>query len=185
MKERVREAAFNLIGPSIKGKLAIDLFAGTGALGLEALSRGASAAVFIERHLPTIRVLRQNIAGLAVEDATTIAASDTYFWARGLPDVLRTPDGGGSHPIKTAQNETPWVVFCSPPYALYQDRRDETLEMISRVQATAPPESVVVVEADGAFDFALLPAAEAWDVRPYPPAVIGIWRKPDDAAAAD
>src|SRR5438105_2010542 len=53
MKDRVREAVFNLLGPSVTGSHAIDLFAGTGALGLEALSRGAARATFIERHFPT------------------------------------------------------------------------------------------------------------------------------------
>ena len=52
MKNRVREALFNLIGPSIKGKHAIDLFAGTGALGLEAISRGAVSATLTEQHYP-------------------------------------------------------------------------------------------------------------------------------------
>src|SRR6185369_13778531 len=55
MKDRVREAVFNLLGPGVKGSHAIDLFAGTGALGLEAISRGAAQATLIERHLPTSR----------------------------------------------------------------------------------------------------------------------------------
>src|SRR5947207_6491605 len=53
MKDRVREAVFNLLGAQVAGTQAIDLFAGTGALGLEALSRGAAQATFIDRHLPT------------------------------------------------------------------------------------------------------------------------------------
>ncbi len=53
MKDRLREAIFNLIGPEIRGKHAIDLFAGTGALGLEAISRGAARATLIEQHHPT------------------------------------------------------------------------------------------------------------------------------------
>src|SRR5437868_14777408 len=57
MKDRVREAVFNLLGPQIAGSHAIDLFAGTGALGLEAISRGASKATFIERHLPTAKLI--------------------------------------------------------------------------------------------------------------------------------
>src|SRR6186713_2214397 len=60
MKDRVREAVFNLLGPQIKGTHAIDLFAGTGALGLEAVSRGASRATLIERHLPTAKLIEQN-----------------------------------------------------------------------------------------------------------------------------
>src|SRR5271165_4697735 len=53
MKDRVREALFNLLGTAVEGKLAIDLFAGTGALALEAISREATRAIFIERHQPT------------------------------------------------------------------------------------------------------------------------------------
>ena len=80
MKDRVREAVFNLVGPSIAGKHAIDLFAGTGALGLEALSRGASRATFIERHLPTAKVLEGNIRALGLSEVSTLARSDTFFW---------------------------------------------------------------------------------------------------------
>src|SRR5271154_4383856 len=64
MKDRVREALFNLLSTAVKGKVAIDLFAGTGALGLEALSRGAARAVFIERHRPTAQTIGRNAAAL-------------------------------------------------------------------------------------------------------------------------
>ena len=67
MKERVREAVFNLVGPAVKGKQAVDLFAGTGALGLEAISRGAARAIFIERHYPTLQLIRRNVQSLGVE----------------------------------------------------------------------------------------------------------------------
>src|SRR5579871_5940240 len=72
MKDRVREALFNLIGPAVKGVHAIDLFAGTGALGFEALSRGASGATFAERHFPTADLIKKNAAELGVGDRATI-----------------------------------------------------------------------------------------------------------------
>ena len=72
MKDRVREAVFNLIGPAVRGTHAIDLFAGTGALGLEALSRGAASALFVERHFPTADVIRQNVETLGVSNRATI-----------------------------------------------------------------------------------------------------------------
>src|SRR5256885_1565381 len=75
MKDRVREALFNLIGPQIKGMYAIDLFAGTGALGLEALSRGAAGATFVEQHYPTAELIRQNIETLAVGDRALVVPS--------------------------------------------------------------------------------------------------------------
>ncbi len=175
MKERVREAAFNLIGPSIKGTCAVDLFAGTGALGLEALSRGALQASFIERHLPTAKTLQENIAALDVADRCQIAKSDTFFWARDLPNCLRESASDGSP-------GAPWVVFCSPPYALYHERGDDMLGLIRKCMEVAPPDSAVIVEADGEFDFQQLPQADAWDVRAYSPAVLGLWRHPGDAA---
>ena len=68
MKERVREAIFNLITTDAQGCHAIDLFAGTGALGLEAISRGAVSGAFIEKHVPTARILEENITGLGLQD---------------------------------------------------------------------------------------------------------------------
>ena len=59
MKDRVRQALFNRLGPDVEGTLAVDLFAGTGALGLEALSRGATRAILIEQHRPTARDLQR------------------------------------------------------------------------------------------------------------------------------
>src|SRR5262245_28662629 len=66
MKERVREAIFNLIGVAVRDRHAIDLFAGTGALGLEAISRGAGSATLVERHFPTAGVIKQNAAALEI-----------------------------------------------------------------------------------------------------------------------
>jgi 16S rRNA (guanine(966)-N(2))-methyltransferase RsmD len=161
MKDRVREAVFNLVGPRVVGKLAIDLFAGTGAIGLEALSRGATQAIFLERHFPTAAVIRRNAALLGAEDLCTVLPADTFIWARReLP-----------------QQSPPWVVFCSPPFEFYASRRDDMLELIARLWDAAPAESVLVVEADEHFDFALLPQPERWDVRPYPPAVVGLVEK--------
>src|SRR5262245_19110512 len=82
MKDRVREAVFNLIGPRIVGAHAIDLFAGTGALGLEAISRGAARATFIERHLPTLELLQQNVAALGVSETIEANFGDAFLWTK-------------------------------------------------------------------------------------------------------
>jgi len=161
MKDRVREAVFNLIGPRIVGAHAIDLFAGTGALGLEAISRGAARATFIERHLPTLELLKQNAAALGVAERCTANFGDAFLWTGAF-----VPAGG-----------TPLVVFCSPPYDFYDFRREEMLQLIGRFEQIAPSESVLVVEADARWDFGQLPQPEAWDVREYPPAFVGIYIK--------
>jgi len=159
MKDRVREAVFNLIGPAVRGKHAIDLFAGTGALGLEALSRGAARATFLERHFPTAATIRRNIAALAVDHITEVIAADTFLWARRLPEP----------------GDVPWLVFSSPPYDFYADRTDDMLRLIGTLLEHAPEHSVFVVESDARFDYRLLPHADDWDVRKYPPAVVGIY----------
>src|ERR1700730_7109059 len=87
MKDRVREAVFNLIGPAVRGLHAIDLFAGTGALGLEALSRGAATATFVERHFPTADIIRQNVAELGVADRSTILPANVLLWSRRMPEL--------------------------------------------------------------------------------------------------
>jgi 16S rRNA (guanine966-N2)-methyltransferase len=160
MKDRLREAVFNLVGTDIKGAHAIDLFAGTGALGLEALSRGALRATFIEQHFPTAAIIKQNIAALEVSKATEVVPGNTFIWFRRRPEL----------------SQMPWVVFCSPPYDFYIDRTAEMLELMGGLITAAPKRSVFVVEADSRFDFQLLPAPEKWDVRTYAPAVVGIMR---------
>jgi hypothetical protein len=70
----------------------------------------------------------------------------------------------------------PWVVFCSPPYELYISHTAEMMALVERLLENAPAGSLFAVEADERFDFGLLPAADQWDVRAYPPAVVGIRR---------
>jgi 16S rRNA (guanine966-N2)-methyltransferase len=161
MKDRVRESVFNLISTESEGTHAVDLFAGTGALGLEALSRGALRATFIELHQPTAAVIRQNIALLGVESQAEVIAVNTFFWGRN-PTGLST---------------LPWLVFSSPPYDFYVSRREEMLRLLDSLLAAATQESVFVVESDSRFDPSLLPGGvEKWDVRDYPPARIAIYR---------
>jgi 16S rRNA (guanine966-N2)-methyltransferase len=162
MKDRVREAVFSLLGGKLVGKQAVDLFAGTGALGLEALSRGAARATFIEQHYPTAAVLRTNIASLEVEPLCEVV-SGNVFLRQLWQDRLK--------------HDLPWIVFVSPPYAFFVDRTAEVLGLIEGLLNQAPPESVFVVESDERFDFQQLPLPEQWDVRAYPPAVVGLLRK--------
>jgi len=158
MKDRVREAVFNLLADSIVGKHAIDLFAGTGALGLEAISRGASGATLIERHFPTAQLIRQNVAQLGVEAQVEVIAADSFFWVRRQ----WTP---GEHAV---------VVFCSPPYDFFIERNDEMVEMVSALASRSCAGSTLVIETDERFNLEQLPRSLSWDVRHYAPAVIAI-----------
>ncbi len=181
MKHRVRECIFNLISTESKGRHAIDLFAGTGALGLEALSRGAPTATFIEKHVPSARVVQANIDALQVADRCELLTTSAFLWGqRDLPDAefgMRSAESEAvDSAIRNPQSVIPWLVFCSPPYAFFIDRADDMLTLITAVYDRAPPGSILVVEADERFDFQQLPA-DGWDVRAYPPAVVGVLRK--------
>jgi 16S rRNA (guanine(966)-N(2))-methyltransferase RsmD len=164
MKDRVREAVFNLIGPAIKGMHVIDLFGGTGAIAIEALSRGATSATIIEIHLPTASLLKQNLESLNLMPICNLCKTDTFFWIKNEAE----------HPPKAS----PWMIFCSPPYDFYVTRKKEILEMLHRLVDLAPSESMFVIEADHRFDITLLPRLpEPNRIRTYPPAVIAIFTK--------
>ncbi len=158
MKDRVREAVFNILGPAVAEKHVIDLFGGTGALGLEALSRGASRALFIEVHHPTAGLLRTNIAHLGVAEVAEVVVGNVFLRARWASKL----------------SQLPWLVFCSPPYAFYVERAGDMLELIGWLWEAAPPESLFVVESDDRFEVEQLPGYGSWDVRRYGPAVIAI-----------
>ena len=106
MKDRVREAAFNLIHSYVEGSFVLDLFGGTGALGLEALSRGAVGAVFTEQHFPTVRIIRQNIAALGLEAQTQVFAGDVFLHYKKEQALPK---------------DHPWLIFCSPPYFFFKE----------------------------------------------------------------
>lgn len=172
MKHRTREAIFNLISTECQGRHVVDLFAGTGALGLEALSRGALTATFIEKHVPSAKVVQENIRTLDVVDRSTLLMTSAFLWGKR--------DLGSDH--ASMPTDIPWLVFCSPPYVFFRDRANDMLDLVKRIQQNAPPGSILVVEAEEPFDFGALQNDDtggdsaAWDVRTYLPAVVGIWR---------
>ena len=161
MKNRVREAIFNLIGPSVRQLHAIDLFAGTGALGLEALSRGALSATFVERHFPTANGIQKNIDQLDVGQQSTLATANVFAWIR---DETHFPP-------------PPWLILCAPPYDYFMSETESMMQLIEQCLEIAAPESRIVVESDARFETKRLPQHTLWDVRHYPPATVSIFRK--------
>lgn len=98
--DRVREAWMSIVGPSIDGARVIDLCAGSGALGLEALSRGAAHCDFVDRDPAVLKTLRKNIATLGAEERATVHRADVV-------EFLEDVEGAGG----------PWdLAFSDPPY---------------------------------------------------------------------
>jgi len=158
MKDRVRESVFDLLADSVVGQEVIDLFAGTGAIGLEAMSRGASGATFIERHVPTARRIRAILAEWGLEARARVVTADSFFWLR--------------HDWKPSS--TPTLLFCSPPYASYESQRAALCGLLTDFGSRSAPGSRIVAESDERFDATVSLPGFAWRVRAYPPAILAI-----------
>ena len=116
--DRLREALFNVLAPRIAGTVFADLYAGTGAVGIEALSRGASRAIFAETGRAAVGVLRQNLKSLALE------ARSQVWQGRATALIGRI---------------TADIVFLDPPYELHSEY-ETALTKLGQI----PPELVIV-----------------------------------------
>jgi 16S rRNA (guanine966-N2)-methyltransferase len=124
--DRVREAAFNLIGP-VDGASVLDLFAGSGAMGLEALSRGAGRVVFVESDRAAVRAIEQNLDRLGLRGA--VLAQDAVRALRAEAAAGRRYD----------------LVLVDPPYEMYPALQPALARTLPRVLAD---DGLLVVETD-------------------------------------
>jgi 16S rRNA (guanine966-N2)-methyltransferase len=149
--DRVREALFSTLGDEIVGAHVLDLFAGSGALGIEALSRGAAGAVFVERDPATAALLRANLADLGITAITWVG--DAARFVRELPDAAL--------PVFD-------VVLCDPPYKLSSDALVTLLGGLAR-SGHLSTDAIVVAERARHGEALTVPEQE-WhvaDVRTY------------------
>jgi 16S rRNA (guanine966-N2)-methyltransferase len=136
--DRLRETLFDILGASVAGSHFIDLFAGTGAVGIEALSRGAIAAVFVENHAPAAALIRRNLESLGIQNVATILAADAV---RGL-ETLAAGQKGKSSRFNFA--------FLDPPYAAAKDYA-RVLEFLGTADLLLPG-GVAIAEHRCSFD---------------------------------
>jgi 16S rRNA (guanine966-N2)-methyltransferase len=125
--DRVREAAFNLIGP-VDGATVLDLFAGAGGMGLEALSRGAERAVFVESSPDAARAIERNLDKLRLTGATVLRT-----------DVLR------ALAAEAAAGRSYDLVLVDPPYGMFADLQPKLARYLPTVLAD---DGLLVVETD-------------------------------------
>jgi 16S rRNA (guanine(966)-N(2))-methyltransferase RsmD len=115
--DRLRETLFDILAPRIRGSTFVDAYAGSGAVGIEALSRGADHAWFLERGRAALAVLRRNLSALDLEPRATVIAGPALLALR---------------------NCAAEIVFLDPPYALV-DEYTAALDLL----AAAPPTLVI------------------------------------------
>ena len=125
MGERIRNAMFNKIGTDVQGALVLDAFAGTGSVGLEALSRGAAHVTFVERDRVAQNILAKNIAMLGCENQTQIVRTAVASW------------------VSTASINSYDIIFADPPY------RDPQFATVEKLFGLLKPGGLLVLSSPG------------------------------------
>jgi len=96
----VKQAIFNMVGARIEGARVLDLFAGSGALGIEALLLGAASVTFVDQQQRGLAILRQNLDALGFKERARLIRGDVVRWLEASPDAVRAAD----------------LIFLDPPY---------------------------------------------------------------------
>jgi 16S rRNA (guanine(966)-N(2))-methyltransferase RsmD len=148
--QMVREALFSILGNAVPDRVFYDVFAGTGVVGLEAVSRGATAARLIEKDARQVNDIQKYADQFGIGAKVQVLKADAYRWAeRWLPP-------------KDSVN-----LFLSPPFPDLSEKADEFLALVRLLLEKAPNESVLTIQAEEGFPTARLPDPLAWDVRTY------------------
>jgi 16S rRNA (guanine966-N2)-methyltransferase len=129
--DRLRETLFNVLADLVSGARFLDLFAGTGAVGIEALSRGASEAIFVEKHAPTAALIKKNLESLEIRAGVRVLTQD----------VLKALDRLAAEPAGAASRIN--LVFLDPPYA-EKDQYKEVLSSLANSNAKLLASGAVV-----------------------------------------
>lgn len=132
--ERLREALFNICQNEIQDAHFLDLFAGSGAMGLEALSRGAAHATFIDSHKDSIRCIKKNIATLKLESSSRTIEGDVFKWIEKLAQV------GTQYQI----------IYADPPYSTWRGSVSYSQEIVHLIDTASLliPEGLLFIEEE-------------------------------------
>jgi 16S rRNA (guanine(966)-N(2))-methyltransferase RsmD len=159
--DRLRETLFNILGARVEGSRFLDLFAGSGAIGIEAISRGAVSAVFVENHSAAVRLIRANLASLRIESGARVIAAEV---AAAIRTLEKLPD--------TAFD----FIFLDPPYA-EEKQYEGTLRALDK-SLLAGESTIVIAEHRKTFELpASLGALERVRILHQGDAALSFYRK--------
>ncbi len=126
--DRVKEALFSILGREVVGMTFLDLFSGTGSVGIEALSRGARQAVFVEMDRLAVRTIHENLAITRLAERAIVRRADVLSLLRHAPDQVYS------------------CIYIAPPQ--YKNLWLETLKLLDAKPAWIPPGTLVIVQID-------------------------------------
>jgi 16S rRNA (guanine966-N2)-methyltransferase len=155
MGERIRNALFNMIASDIPGADVLDAFAGTGALGIETLSRGARSAVFVEKDRVAQQIIAKNITTLNLEEKSKLIRASVGGW------------------LDTAGEQQFDIIFADPPY------QDMQLSTVSRLFGLLKPGALMVLSQPGRSESLTKPGIVVVDNRSYGDATLTFYRRDD------
>jgi 16S rRNA (guanine966-N2)-methyltransferase len=126
--DRLRETLFNILGPAVEQSLFVDLYAGTGAIGIEAISRGARETILVESHAATARLIRTNLAALKIDSGVELVEAEALRGLERLASRRLIAD----------------FIFLDPPY----DHQRELLDVLDYLDVShvVAPRGLVIVE---------------------------------------
>lgn len=128
--DRLRETLFNVLAPRIAGAVVLDLYAGSGAVGIEALSRSAKEAIFVENAEPALHAIRSNLASLGIRGGYSLEMRGVAAALRRLSDVKRMAD----------------IIFLDPPYDDVAEYESTFGLLGGECRALLAPEAIVIAE---------------------------------------
>lgn len=143
MSERARNALFNTISSQLEGAHVLDAFAGSGSLGLEAISRGASNAVFIEKDRIASKIISNNVRLLGVDSRTTIIKTTVSNW------------------LETSDEQKFDIIFADPPY------HDTQFSTVERLLGLLKPDALMILSHPGKGEVPSRPGVVVVDNRSY------------------
>ena len=168
MSDRARGALFNILVHDIPDQPFFDIFAGSGAVGIEALSRGAGPTTFIEKDSLSVQALLKHAKTFGIAERMRVLQIDAYRWIE-----------------KGAIPKTPANYFLGPPYDDIAQDGARIAGMVTTLKSKVAPGSVIVLQTDDDYHASQLPDPEQWDIRRYGRNQLAIWRQPDAHPGGD
>jgi 16S rRNA (guanine(966)-N(2))-methyltransferase RsmD len=163
----VREALFSILGDAVPGRPFFDLFGGTGVVGLEAVSRGATSVTFVERDFRLAQEIEDRLKEFELSDRGVVVRGEVYRWARAWQPPAE-----------------PITLFLSPPFNDFERRPDDFFDLVDGLKQKLADGSVLVLQSEkNALE--LLPDRHAWDERHFGRNELYFWVKGAETEGSD